>query len=131
MRHQDPRGQRPQQVVIVAVTAAGLVAGLEAIRQAFEDPHHLLDRPHLGAANDLPCLAEHADGDPLAVDIEPYVKHQYLLKSGCVRTSTTDLQVTRLTEVSFIVSHRRAVCSLRAVTKGMCRMILVEPSTAV
>jgi hypothetical protein len=58
------------------------LADLEAIGQPFEDSHHLLDGPHLGAADNLPCLAEHTDGDPLAVDIKPDVKHQYLLKSG-------------------------------------------------
>ncbi len=38
MRHPDPRGSRAQQVVVVAIPATGLVADLEAIRQAFVEP---------------------------------------------------------------------------------------------
>jgi hypothetical protein len=106
MRDQDSCGHRPQQVVVVAVAAAGLVADLEAIRQPFEESHHLVDGAYLGATDELPCLAEHAHGDPLAMDIEPNVQHKYLLKSGCVRNPTTAFHVTRLTEASFIVSYR-------------------------
>ena len=105
MCHQDPSGQRPQQVVVVAIPATRLVADLKAIRQAFEDSHHLLDGSHLAAADDLPCPAEHTYGNPFAVDIEPNVKHKCLLKPGYVRTSTTVFHVTRLTEASYIVSH--------------------------
>src|SRR5579864_2840793 len=107
MRDQDPRGQRAQQVVVVAVPATRLVADLEAIGQALEDSHHLVDRPYLGVAGDLPPLAEHAERNVFAVDIEPDVEHECLLKLGYVRTSTTVFHVTRLTEASFIVSHRR------------------------
>ncbi len=35
MRHQNPRGQRAQQVVKVAIAAAGLVAGREAIGRSW------------------------------------------------------------------------------------------------
>jgi hypothetical protein len=94
--------------VVVAIPATGLVADLEAVGQGLEDPHHLVDGANLGTADDLSRLAEHTHGDPLAVDIEPHEKHKYLLKSEYVRTSTTDFHVTRLTEASFIVSHRRA-----------------------
>src|SRR5271157_2669411 len=107
MRHQDSRSQRTQQVVVVAIPATGLVADLEAIGQAFEDSHHFLDGSHLAAARNLPCPAEHAQGNTFAVDIEPDVEHKCLLKPGYVRTSTTVFHVTRLTEASFIVSHRR------------------------
>jgi hypothetical protein len=75
VRHQHPRGQRPQQVVVVAVPATRLVADLEAAGQAPENAEHLLDAAHLGAAGDLPGLAEHADGDARAVDVEPDVEH--------------------------------------------------------
>src|SRR5579864_1921890 len=98
MRDQDPRGQRAQQVVVVAVPATRLVADLEAIGQALEDSHHLVDRPYLGAAGDLPRLAEHAERNAFAVDIEPDEEHECLLKLGYVRTSTTVFHVTRLTE---------------------------------
>jgi hypothetical protein len=81
MRNKDPCGHRPQQVVVVAIPATGLLADLEAIWQPFEESYHLLDGAHLGATDNLPSLAEHAHGDPLAVDIKPDVKHQYLLKS--------------------------------------------------
>src|SRR5262249_47058643 len=104
MRHRDPRGDRTEQVVVVAVAAAGLVADLEAIGQALEDPHHLVDGPHLGAAGDWPGLAEHADRDALAVDIEPDVEHGCLLNSVYPGTAATQFHVTRLTGASFIVS---------------------------
>src|SRR5579864_4767068 len=115
MRGQDPRRQRAQQVVVVAMPATRLVADLEAIGQAFEDSHHLVDRPYLGAAGDLPRLAEHAERNAFAVDIEPDVEHDCLLRLGYVRTSTTVFHVTRLTEASFIVSHRsieHAICAV-------------------
>jgi hypothetical protein len=57
--------------VVAAVAAARLVADLEAVGQRLEDPHHLVDGADLGAANDLPGLAEDADSDALVVDIEP------------------------------------------------------------
>ena len=40
---------------------------------------------HLGAADDLPGLVEHADGDAGAVDVEPDVEHGCLQKSGYAR----------------------------------------------
>ena len=55
-----------QQVVIMRIPATGLVAHLEAIRQAFEDLPHLVDTPYLGAARDLTRLAEHAELDAFA-----------------------------------------------------------------
>jgi hypothetical protein len=70
--------------VVVAIPSTGLVSDLEAIRQPFEDSHHLLDCADLGTTDKLPCVAEHAHGDPLAVDIEPGVKDKYILKSRCV-----------------------------------------------
>jgi hypothetical protein len=42
VRHQDAGGQRPQQVVVVAVAAAGLVADREAIGQALEEPQQFI-----------------------------------------------------------------------------------------
>src|SRR5262245_17843708 len=104
MRHGDPGGDRAEQVVVVAVAATGLVADLEAVGQRLEDPHHLVDGADLGAADDLPGLAENADCDPLVVDIEPDVEHGCLLKSMYLGNAATEFQVTRLTEASFIVS---------------------------
>src|SRR5262249_9196116 len=104
MRHRDPRGDRAQQVVIVAVAATGLVADLEAVGQRLEDPDHLVDGADLGAASDLPGLAEDADRDALVVNIEPHVEHSRLLKSMYLGNVATVFQVTRLTEASFIVS---------------------------
>ena len=43
MRHHDARGQRPQQVVEVAVAAAGLVADLEAVGQVSELRDYVAD----------------------------------------------------------------------------------------
>ena len=79
--HQDARGQWPQEVVGMAVAAARLVADLEPIRQPLEQAQHLLDAAHAGALDDLPGLAEHADGDVLGVDVEPDVEHGNLRKS--------------------------------------------------
>src|SRR5262245_4256978 len=104
MRHQDPLCQGAEQVVVVAIPATGLIADLEAIRQTFEDAHHFVNRPHLRAAGDLTRLAEHAQRDAFAVDVEADVKHKCLLKPVYVRTSATKFHVTRLTEASFIVS---------------------------
>src|SRR5262245_14429626 len=104
MRHRDPGGDRAEQVVVLAVAAAGLVADLEAVGQGLEDPHHLVDGADLGAARDLPGLAEDVDRDALVVDIEPNVEHGCLLKSVYLGTAATEFQVTRLTEASFIVS---------------------------
>src|SRR4029079_18317475 len=102
---QDPLRQRAEQVMVVTIPATGLVADLEAIGQAFEDAHHFVNRPHLRAAGDLTRLAEHADRDAFAVDIEPDVEHECLRKLGDVRNSATKFHATRLTEASFIVSH--------------------------
>src|SRR5262249_3049403 len=112
-------GQRAQQVVVVAVAAASLVADLEAVGQALEEAQHLLDAAHLGAVGDLPCLAEYADRNALAVDIEPDVEHKCLPKSGYVRTCATWFHVTRPTEASYIVSHRgRCDCAKQSLGKG-------------
>ena len=88
----------------MAVAAAGLVADLEAVGQGLEDPHHLVDGADLGAADDLPGLAEDADRDALVVDIETDVEHGRLLKSLYLGNAATGFQVTRLTGASFIVS---------------------------
>src|SRR5215469_13456953 len=89
VRHRDPRGDRAEQIVVVAVAATGLVADLEAVGQRLEDPHHLVDGADLGAADDLPGLAEDADRDTLVVDIEPDVEHGCLLKSKDLGTAAT------------------------------------------
>jgi hypothetical protein len=91
-------------IVVVAVAATGLLADLEAVGQRLEHPHHLVDGVDLGAADDLPGLAEHADCDALVVDIETDVEFGCLLKSMELGTAATGFQVTRLTEASFIVS---------------------------
>ena len=109
MRHRDPRGDRAERVVVVAVAATGLVADLEAVGQGLEDPHHLVDGADLGAADDLPGLAEDADRDALVVDIEPDVEHGCLLKSLYLGNATTGFQVTRLTGASFIVSTPKSI----------------------
>src|SRR5262245_21822265 len=104
MCYRDPRGDRAEQVVVVAVTATGLVADLEAVGQRLEDPHHLVDGADLGAASDLPGLAEDADRDAPVVDVETDVEHGRLLKSLDLGTAATGFQVTRPTEASYIVS---------------------------
>ena len=105
--HQDAGGQRPEQVVVVAVAAAGLVADLEAIGQPLEEAQQLLEAAHARPLDDVPGLAEHAEGDVLGVDVEPDGQHRNLPKSECVRTSTPWLHDIRLTEASFIASRRR------------------------
>src|SRR5215831_2562947 len=135
MRHGDLSGDRFEQVVVVAVATTGLVADLEAVGQGLEDPHHLVDGANLGAADDLPGLAEDTDRDALVVDIETDVEHGCLLKSIDIGTAATVFQVTRLTEASlhslntdarrearrrFGRSHRRAQrSSLRNTSSGM------------
>src|SRR5262245_21818859 len=104
MCYRDPRGDRAEQVVVVAVAAPGLVADLEAVGQRLEDAHHLVDGADLGTADDLPGLAEDADGDALVVDIETDVEHGCLLKSMYLGNAATVFQVTRLTGASFIAS---------------------------
>jgi hypothetical protein len=104
MGHGDPGGDRTQQVVVVAVAAAGLVADLEAVGQRLKEPHHLVDGADRGAADDRPGLAEDADRDALVVDIETDVKQGCLLKSMDLGTVVTGFQVIRLTAASFIVS---------------------------
>src|SRR5262249_47012304 len=76
--------------------------------QALEDGEHLLDAAHLAAAHQLPRLVQYADRDTFGMDIESYVVHNDLHKSGYARTQTTYLYVTRLTEAPFIVSRLRA-----------------------
>src|SRR5262249_42081558 len=105
--HHHPSRQGLEQVVVVAVAAAGLVADLEAVGQALEDGEHLLDAAHLAASHQLPRLVQYADRDTFGMDIESYVVHNDLHKSGYARTQTTYLYVTRLTEAPFIVSRRR------------------------
>jgi hypothetical protein len=101
-----PSGQRPQQVVEVAVAAAGLVADLEAVGQAGEHAHQVLDGPHLGAVDDLALLVEGADRDVLGVDIQADVKHKAPLEVEERDNHHPWSHVTRSTEASFIVSHR-------------------------
>jgi hypothetical protein len=100
MRHGDPSGDRFEQVVVMAVAAARLVADREVVGQRLEDPHHLVEGADLGAADDRPSLAEDADRDPLVVDLETDVKQGCLLKSRDLGTAATGFQVTRLTEAS-------------------------------
>jgi hypothetical protein len=104
VRHRDPSGNRAEQVVVVARAAARLLADLEAVGQGLKNPHHLVDRTDLGAAGDLPSLAEDADRDTLVVDIEPDLEHGCLLKSMCLGNAANEFQVTGLTGASFIVS---------------------------
>src|SRR5262245_40358646 len=113
MCYRDPRGDRAEQVVVVAVTATGLVADLEAVGQRLEDPHHLVDGADLGAADDLPGLAEGADRDALVVDVETDVEHGCLLKSLDLGTAPTGFQVTRLTGASFIANGCRFATPLQ------------------
>ena len=61
MGDQHPRGHRTQQIVEVAVPATRLIADFESIRQSFENSHHLIDRPHLSAVDELACLVEHTN----------------------------------------------------------------------
>src|SRR5262249_44201062 len=111
--HQDAGGQGLQQVVVVAVAAAGLVADLEAVGQALEGGQHLLDAADLAAAHQLPRLAQYTDRDTFGMDIESYVIHDDLHKSGYAGTQAAYLHVTRLTEAPFIVSRRRQFASWR------------------
>jgi hypothetical protein len=99
----------PPQVVVVAVAAAGLVADREAVGQGLEDPHHLVEGANLAAADDRPRLAEGADRDALAVDIEPGVEHGCLLKSMDLGTAATGFHVTRLTGASFMLSTPKTI----------------------
>lgn len=78
MSNQHARCDGLKQVVEVAVSAAGFVANLEAIRQPFVDPHHLVDRFHLRAVHDLASADEHADRDTFAVNVESDVKPRRL-----------------------------------------------------
>ena len=52
--HHDSCGQRPQDVVVVSVAAAGLVADLEAVGQGLQDPQDLVQAAHLAALDELP-----------------------------------------------------------------------------
>ncbi len=54
MRDEHARGDRTQQVVVVAIAAAALVADLETVRQGLEDPLRLVDGADPGAAGDSP-----------------------------------------------------------------------------
>src|SRR5262249_19021378 len=106
--HQDPRGQRAQPVVVVAVASAGLGADREALGQALEGAQHLFDASHLRALDKPSRLAKHAEGDALAVDVEPDVEHRYLPKSEYVTPYSPWFHGTRLTEASYLVSHLAA-----------------------
>src|SRR5262249_55645364 len=101
-----PRRQRLEQVVVVAVTTTGLVADLEAIGQALEDAQHLLQPADLAALDKLPLLAEHAQRDALRLNVDTHVNQKARLDIEERQGSRTCFHVTRLTEASFIVSHR-------------------------
>src|SRR5262245_52466459 len=75
MSHQDPRRQRLQQVVEVAIPTTGLVADLEPIGQSLEDLHHLRDASHAGAMGHLSRLSQGADRNMLRVNVQSDVKH--------------------------------------------------------
>src|SRR5262245_43354461 len=98
MRDQGPRRQRVQQVVVAAVAAAGLVADLGAVGQAVQDAEQRLEAAHLATAHQQPGFVEYADRYTRGMDVESYVIHKDLRKSGLARAQTTYLQVTRLTE---------------------------------
>src|SRR5262249_48635186 len=76
-----PGRQRLEQVVVVAVAAAGLVADLEAVGQGLEDPQHLVQAPLLAALDELPLVAEHAERDTLRVNVQTDVKHKAPLEN--------------------------------------------------
>jgi hypothetical protein len=103
--HQDPGRQRLEQAVVVAVAAAGLLADLEAVGQALEGAQHLLNAADLAAAHRLSSLVQDTDRDTFGMDIESYVIHNDLHKSGHAETQATYLHVTRPTEAPFMVSH--------------------------
>jgi hypothetical protein len=99
MDHQDARGQRPQQVVEMAVAAAHLVADLEAVGQAGDNAHQVLAAAHLRAEDDLTLLVEGTDGDALGVDVESNVKHETPPKAEEHDNQRPWFHVTRPTEV--------------------------------
>src|SRR5262245_28828845 len=113
----------------MAVATTGLVTDLEAVGETLEDLHHLVDGAHPGATDDLARLAEHAERDALAVDIETDVEHGCLLKPGYVRTAATVFHVTRPTGASFIVSHRRAPRRYLWICGGWIRIHAASPSS--
>src|SRR5262245_39848853 len=61
---------------VVAVATTGLVADLEAVGQGLEKPQDLVQAAHLAALDELPLLAEHAEGDTRRVNIQTDVKHK-------------------------------------------------------
>src|SRR5262249_16680963 len=69
-------------------------------RQRLEEPHHFVEGADLGAADDLPGLAEDADGDALVVEIETDGDQGCLLKSMDLGNAATGFQVARLAEAS-------------------------------
>jgi hypothetical protein len=73
--HQHPRRQRLQQVVVVAITAACLIADLEAIGQSLQHLEHLVDASDLRALDNLPILVEDANRNARAVNVETDVEH--------------------------------------------------------
>jgi serine/threonine protein kinase/tetratricopeptide (TPR) repeat protein len=77
-----------------------------------EDPHLLVDGADLGAAGDVPGLAEGADNDALVVDIEPDLEHGCLLKSLNLGDAGSAFQATRLPGAFFIVSTPRSIRSI-------------------
>src|SRR5262249_33677676 len=79
--HEHARRQRLEQVVVVAVAAAGLVADLEAVGQGLEDPQDLVQAPHPAALAELPLLAEHAERDVLRVNVKTDVQHKAPLEN--------------------------------------------------
>src|SRR5438445_9313778 len=112
MCHENPCGQRAQQVVKIPITATGLVADLEAIWEIAEDSHRVLDASHLAAMDNLPCLVEGASRNVGSVNVETDVKHKAPLKVEERHNLHRYFHVIRLTEASFIVSLRRALADL-------------------
>src|SRR5690242_11154994 len=86
MRDEHSCSESTENVVVMAITATGLIADLEPIMQPFEDSHHLVDRPHLAAVNDLSRLVEYTNRDAFGVNVESDVEHRNLLESANVKS---------------------------------------------
>src|SRR5262245_5341270 len=69
----------------MTISAARLVADLEALGLPFKQPHHLVDRPHLRTLNNLSRFVKDAHRHPLIVNVESDVQHRNLPRSGDVK----------------------------------------------
>jgi hypothetical protein len=78
MGDQDARRERAEQVVVVAVPSARLVADLEPVTQPAEGPEHVLDPADVRPVDDLSGLVQRANREACAVDVEPDVEHDCL-----------------------------------------------------